>query len=537
MKILQRIKTPLNSVFILQVVLTFFVIFSAAPRELAFVIVAIYVGFVFARPLQEGMHLFVRSIPMFIALPFPGGLDNFNMWRFVVLALFLKWVFEHGAIKTFFSHASISITEVVKQGIRNHRFELFSAAFLVVSMVSLTQAVDGIAAIKRLIYFGSMGLMFIIFRSFYLKYKRYDELNWNILIGLLVPVVVGLIQLWSAYAYDLATFMFTWAAEIQYAQYGAQWSEIVRALNTWFTDTLGTAPRLRFFSLFPDSHTFPLYIVLSLPSLLYLLFNSSADKLMTDARRSPLRSVLNRKLRITNIQVALFSFGGILLSMMVLSGTRGIWLAGIIPVFAIGFLKMLKQVSWGKIMVWGSVFAMFIVSFVITFMVYLTPQFSLESQVQDQAFVSRILSIISSSETSNAGRIWIWQKSFQSFLDKPLLGVGIGNFPAVLGEPVVLAKAGSSAHNLYFNFITEVGIVGAVFAGLALLELLVIAWYMNQSKNSHHALFGFVVGMSLIWIYAYGMTDAALMDERTFLLFMALAGLLVGLQKQLKLGK
>ena len=534
MNILDRIRQPINTIFLVQVLLTFFVIFSAAPRELAFGIAAIYVGFVFVRSLQESVQLFIRSIPIFIAMPFPGGLDNLNMWRFFVLALFIKWVVSHDVIRIFFHHGNKSLTEIIQVGIRKYRFELFASAFLIISIFSMTQAVDGIAAIKRLIYFGSMGALFVVVRSIFRSGEKLTPYLWQFVIGLIVPVIIALIQLWSSYAYDLATFMYTWAAEIQLAQYGTQWSEIVRGLNTWFTDTISTAPRLRFFATFPDSHTFPLYIVLSLPAMLFLIFKNSASKIVVF---DSLRASIRKKFEIGKTEIILSGFTGLLLAMAVLSGTRGIWAAAIVPMISLGILKLFKAVSWGKIMVWSSVFAMFVVSFVITFMVYLTPQFLLESQVQDQAFVSRILSIISTSETSNAGRIYIWQKSLDSFIDKPWLGVGIGNFPAVLGEPVILAKAGSSAHNLYFNFITEVGAVGAVFVGLALLELLVIAWYMNRSRNSHHALFGFVVGMSLIWVYAYGMTDAALVDERTLLLFMALAGLLVGLQKQLRLGK
>ena len=63
-------------------------------------------------------------------------------------------------------------------------------------------------------------------------------------------------------------------------------------------------------------------------------------------------------------------------------------------------------------------------------------------------------------ETSNSGRIYIWKQSLESVIASPVFGVAIGNYPVILNQDVSLAKAGSSAHNLFLQIAAEIGLIG-----------------------------------------------------------------------------
>ena len=61
------------------------------------------------------------------------------------------------------------------------------------------------------------------------------------------------------------------------------------------------------------------------------------------------------------------------------------------------------------------------------------PQFR-ESGGDAGLMLKRLASILNLDETSNQGRVYIWKKSFESVKRSPVLGVGAGNFPVVLGK-------------------------------------------------------------------------------------------------------
>jgi len=70
-----------------------------------------------------------------------------------------------------------------------------------------------------------------------------------------------------------------------------------------------------------------------------------------------------------------------------------------------------------------------------------------------------------SSETSTAsGRFELWWAAFQMFLDHPILGVGMSNFPSMYGRFYIPDNPHSyhwlTVHSVYFQLISEMGLVG-----------------------------------------------------------------------------
>ena len=79
----------------------------------------------------------------------------------------------------------------------------------------------------------------------------------------IIVVLVGMLQLVLAYTMNVDHFSEFWALTVNKALYGAAWANIAIVANTWFAYYSGTI-HLRMFSSFPDTHSFPLYLLMIL---------------------------------------------------------------------------------------------------------------------------------------------------------------------------------------------------------------------------------------------------------------------------------
>lgn len=131
----------------------------------------------------------------------------------------------------------------------------------------------------------------------------------------------------------------------------------------------------------------------------------------------------------------------------------------------------------------------------------------------------RVKSITDLEELSVKSRIGIWKTSFKSILKHPLLGVGIGNYPVVLDEDISAAKKGASAHNLYLDIASEMGLLG-------LIVLLLIFWQIFKRGWKTNLIFTFF----LLWIFIYSLFDVVLLNDKVLLLFMVVLGVLYSIK-------
>jgi putative inorganic carbon (HCO3(-)) transporter len=164
--------------------------------------------------------------------------------------------------------------------------------------------------------------------------------------------------------------------------------------------------------------------------------------------------------------------------------------------------------------------------FVVAYPIFVSPQF-LIGKLDQRMFAERIRSIVDWGETSNAQRLQIWRQTLVSITDRPLVGVGIGNYPVVLDQNIFLARAGSSAHNIYLHIAAEIGLV-ALAAWIWLWTVLyvrVFRWFRDTTSPFWSGYSGWLL-LSLPWVAAYLLTDAALFDERALLLFALIIALI-----------
>ena len=479
-------KKLINWIFAAEIILFGLIVTGILPRAVVpYLAVALAVYALFAS-LEDATVFFVRSIPFFIAIPLTATFDNFNTWRILSGIIFLKWLYkEWPDYRKYFSIPLLLL--------------------LATAILSVIPAPDKMLAVKRIIYFLNLSLIGVVISDLARKDEFAKQLTKNISIPVIIVTLIGFLQLGSTYLMDIYQFMGFWAGKVQFNQFGAGWSYIVYNLgNTWYA-YYGEQISLRMFSLFPDSHSFPQFILLGLPAIFVIFFN--------------------RKKILVPLVSSVFLAA-------ILTGTRGIWAAGaasaVIAGFGIFRFKRIKtnqenQKIFKKISLH---FIIFFTLFIIAFPIFASPQFRLY-KLDSDLLSKRVRSIINFGETSNKERIRIWKLSLESIKNRPLLGVGIGNFPVVLNQDLFLAKAGSSAHNIYLQIAAEMGIPALIFA-LWFLWLLMQKAHNNfvASKDREITIYNGAALIFVPWVLIYCLTDVALFDERAFLLFVTTVALI-----------
>ena len=500
------------------------VVLSILPREFSlFVAVGLSI-YALLSSLENSTILFVMSIPLFLALPITTNFDNFNTWRIISVIIFLKWIYQEKLdyIKNLASRPAQALFSTLEPV-----FSVPILLLLVTAVLSIIPAPDKLLAVKRIIYFLNLSLIGVVIYDLAQKNEVFVKKIIKIIsVPIIVVTIAGFVQLVSTYFIDIYQFMRIWGEGIQCRQFGNQWCDIAVQLgNTWFA-YYGEQLSLRVFSLFPDSHSFPQFILLGLLAIFAIALS-----------RFELKNFENLKKMLRTRTSLIIVWVPLVFLIAILSGTRGIWAA------SVGVLIFSFLVVWRLVVLKSdqrhinlfkyisSYLVLFFLLFAIAYPIFISPQFLL-SKGDWGLLGNRIRSIIDFGETSNSQRIEIWGKSLSSIKEKPLLGVGIGNFPVVLGQDLFLSKAGSSAHNLYLQIASEMGL-----PALVIFMWFIFVLFNKTLKNFMSSGDVFVAtyfGASLLfipWILIYSLTDVALFDERAFLLFVTTTTLIFATKK------
>lgn len=517
-----------NYKIVFSVYLVFFglVILGIIPRESVIYATILLSAWVLLVPIEEGTLFFISSIPILIAIPFSESFDSLNMWRVFSIILFSRFLFRKTILENIYRISKNLISYPIRT-IKEYPITFSLVGLFILSSLSILWAPHASEAIKRVIYFTNLSLIGFTVLGLRSENNRFSErLFGAINISLITVVAVATIQIVSTYLIDIYQFMRIWGEGIQCNQFGNTWCYIaVNVGNTWFA-YYGEQLSLRVFSLFPDSHSFPVFALLGIPALFAL----------TTINGYGLRFWQAVKTRM-NLWVLLIP---IVFLAIILSGTRGIWAGAIgVPFVALILAYTAKRKGWLKesslIGYLGSYMAIFFLLFLVAFPIFSSPQFLL-SKGDNDILRHRIRSIIDFGETSNSQRLEIWKQSWEFIKKEPLTGIGIGNYPLVLNQKVELAKAGSTAHNIYLHVWSEIGVVGLVLLLFIFWKVFHYAWLSLHQGSPKIAIYSAGMLLVLPWIYAYLMTDPILFDERVFLYFSVAVGLLVVNKDQIVYG-
>src|SRR3989344_5789246 len=209
----------LNIIFIIQLIVFGLIITGVLPRETALYLGAALVIYFLVVPVEDSLVFFVRSIPLFLAMPLTVDFDNFNVWRILAAIIFLKWAYVG------IRRGDIRLKEWLDiKSYRTHSVLLL--ALLVLAVLSLVNAVDLSAGIKRIIYFLNFAVLGVVIYDKASNKEFAKRLIKNSIIPVVIVATVGYIQVISTYFVDIYQFMRIWGEGIQCRQFGEQWCNI-----------------------------------------------------------------------------------------------------------------------------------------------------------------------------------------------------------------------------------------------------------------------------------------------------------------------
>ncbi len=492
--------TSLNIIFAIEIIAVFLAVLGVAPREIILIWTGLAVFFIIFSPPKEGLWLVLASIPLFAALSISDSFDTLANWRILTLVLFLK---------VFWRRESLA---EIKGYLKNWRRPeiFFLLLFFLLAASSILVATFKILAIKKLIFIINAFLLLLVVKKLARDERSVLEIWQALAVGGGTVIFVALIQFLAVIFVPLFDFWQFWAGRVISVFYGADLAHLLSYSNTWFAYYSSAPPTLRLFSVFPDSHSFAMFNLLMLPIFLSLALFFKNEK---------------TKKRFFGILTALA-----LLS-VAFSGSRGAWL-NVVPAFLLILFLLRRKIEYFLTAKVAWTLILFVVLFVFS---TIWPPVFYQFQAWQKgegfsgkfSFFERAKSISDADELSNKGRLQIWRASLISIEKNPILGVGLGNYVRVLDEKVSAAKKGASAHNLYLDFASEIGLAGAVALVAVFGLILKRAWFVfRRSKEEYFKFFGLAFGIYFLWVLGYSFFDVVLLNDKVLLLFMVSVGAL-----------
>lgn len=516
-------------VFLTELAVIFLVIFGVVPREAFLFLTGLLIFYFIFSPLEDSLWVFVASIPLFVALPITESFDHMANWRILLVVLFFVLFFKHGISISLFKTAFGKWR--LKEKLNYSLLEYLVGIFLIIGALSLFVADDIWIGAKKIIFLINIFLLFLIIRNLSAISKNIIPKLINALkMAIGITLGIGFVQLLTVFFVPLYSFWHFWSNRVISVFYGQNLSDLLSYSNTWFSYYTYQPPTLRMFSIFPDSHSFAFFCVLATPFLLAAVFLRQKEN--------------KRKLFLNYFLLA------VCLMAIIFSGSRGAWASafGTLIVFLFVILLFYSPTirsktdffvpenfeKWKKKiqLILGCLIMFFLLFPISSGILLLSQKAQMGESLKTEkiSLFERARSIADFAETSIKGRLEIWQRTTDSIMMRPLLGVGIGNYPFIINEEMSSVKRGASAHNLYLDIASEMGI-------FALLVLLAIFWQIfkkfwlvfqdkDKLNNPDLQVWASFFVLALVWILGYSLFDVVLLNDKVFLFFIANIGLL-----------
>lgn len=205
--------------------------------------------------------------------------------------------------------------------------------------------------------------------------------------------------------------------------------------------------------------------------------------------------------------------------------------------FGIGGLMVLIYIMFwikGKKKIY--IFSGFVVLGIIALLIVLnTPSLN--------TLVMRFL-LYSNDDTGN-GRIYLWDIAIKMFNEKPLLGYGYGSYNTYASDVGVILSADrtwdSQAHNIYYQLLAEVGILGVItfmFIAITSLVNFIKLYLIRNNINNNDLMLLFLGGNLQVMTLIYGYSGNIIYyTNQIFFYFLGIALIIYLKKKYLNKGK
>ncbi|MCL5666968.1 MAG: O-antigen ligase family protein [Patescibacteria group bacterium] len=476
-------------------------------NSLVWLNLGILLAFILLCPVYESLLLLILSIPFSVVIP-NSHFDSLPMWRILYLALFAVWLARDKKFKIW--------------EIKFLPWDKYLAAFIGLGFVLvLAFARFKAEGLKQIFFWLNVYLLYVVLiNTLKSKQQIYETIRYAVW-SLAIIVTLGFAQLFGYLFTNLDTFWVYWAANITKLYYGTGFAGVAMFSNSWFSYANG-ARELRMFSIMPDSQSFAYICLIAL----------CVGTALTRSVFVHIRKWLWSGIR----------FAGLAL---ILSGTRAVWVGMLAPLAAISAANyknyqphLVKKFLWPFIIV----FLLFIASPLINKGLAL-----MQVRKFQENFLSRAASIYNLNETSNQGRIKIWEESSYFAVTHPW-GIGFGNFlvsfsPDSQGKSYGelanrlntrynLPGKDVSAHSLYLQVLVETGVLGLIIFMLFWGSVVKHLWEFIKHYRSQHDFLVYFAAQALLmvlWVMAAAIFDITLFNDKVlmfFLINLGIAGLI-----------
>jgi O-antigen ligase len=393
-------------------------------------------------------------LPFQIALNPAEGIDLASV-RIIIPALFLLWLAK-----------GLKDKKII---IKKSLVSALISTFLFLSALSIEAARNADWSARKLLFIFSIFPIYFVVSAVISDKSRVEKMVKFLVWGGALAATIGIIQFSLQFTIGLEKTYAIWSDYIIWPFLGSSFGKVVLENPSWLVNISGKTI-LRATSTFPDPHMLSFYLGLLIPLALGLFFKL----------KKPLYLLFFAILFLGDILT--FSRGGYL----------GL-LAGALAIFIIVVKKFSLKYK----------IAAALTVAVITGILFFPGPVS-----------DRFSSSLNLQESSNAGRMEMWQKAGKIISDKPFLGVGIGNYPLEI-KPGANWREPIYAHNTYLDIAVETGIINA----LIWMAIVVSSIFIFLKKSKDENLY-FWLAVSIAIFSVHSLVETALYSPVVLTLFL-----------------
>jgi len=402
---------------------------------------------------EKALYFIIFSIPFSFAFNLHRDADVASLRVFISLTFIL------------FAFYVLYNKDVVIDRFKNRHIYFFSLFFLW-SFLSAFWAVNPVWSVRKALFFVTITPLYFLSIYFLDSKEKINKAARYFILGGFFISLIGVVQFFSQFIFSLDKMYNFWAYDVSMFLYGQNFGEVIIRNQSWFVN-IGGKDYFRAISLFPDPHTFSLYLGIVIPFTIgFFFYNNKKDKLQNLGMLSVMFLAL------------LFTF------------SRGAY----VGFFASLVFILVFSVWYFKIKLNKKFVISVLAGFALAFLVFLS-----------SVFGSRFLSSFTLSDVSNAGRIGIWETASSVFWNAPVIGVGLGNLP-IFFDPTASVKSPINAHNTYLDIASELGLVGL----LAFFALVLCTFRSLGFKKDKFNFLRFGLLWSLSWFLVHSFFETSL---------------------------
>ncbi len=473
---------------------------------------------------EYALYSVILSLPFYVDIPAPKY-DTVSAWRIVFLFIFIVFAIRNrGKVLNFFSgmfrRKSDAVGEARGEKIKFFPWDKYLLGFALAALLSLSVAKFKFAGLKELLFAVNIYLIYIVAVNVIRSREQILRGIAVVFSSLAAIVLLGFVQFAFSIFTNFFYFWQYWAIMIARLYYGSFFADTSLYSNSWIAFSPTGQQSLRMFSVLPDSHSFAVLAMFSIPYAIALLYFAK------------------QKWQ----KILLWIFIILAVWAIILSGTRGVWVGLAAPaILAVIFYfsRFVRRSGTGTKKLLGKI-ALPILFFLIILAASPLIQKAIFSGRNYGNYIQRARSVYNLDDESNALRISIWKKTAVFIARHPLLGAGYGNFITTLGnsgksysgaaqkrsQAFNLPQKYISAHNLYLQVLAETGILGFVFFTWFLIKM--FWWFWKHFRNfasreaenfDGYAPFAIGVGLYFTALFAYMLVDTTLMNDRVLIYF------------------